>query len=326
MRILISGAGIAGLALSYSLLRGGDHEITVVEKSPALREEGYMIDFFGSGYDAAERLDLLPDLERIHSPVAQLVFMDSQGREKFEISYKAARRLFDGRHFNFLRGDLERVLYSRIVGSVAIRFGVSVESLLECGTTMGARLSDGSEGLFDLVVGADGVHSNVRKLAFGEELGFTRFLGYHAATFILDEPGPFWRGGDAFYTMTLRGRQVGLYPIRGGRLAALFVHRSENRIQDFSREAAAEELRLIYGGLGGTVPEILARIDAAALYFDEVSQIEMPAWSRGRVTLVGDSCQCVSLLAGQGASLAIAGAYILAEEIGRSVLGVSGGF
>lgn len=324
MRILISGAGIAGLTLSYCLQRAGGHEITLVERSPALRDEGYMIDFFGSGYDAAERLGLLPELERIHYPIARLVFLDSRGREKFSIAYRTARRLFDGRHFNFMRGELERVLYSRVRGLVEPRFGVTVEALLQDGATVGARCSDGSEGVYDIVVGADGIHSKVRKLAFGEELGYTRFLGYHTATFILTGPAPLLPTRDAFYTMTAPGRQVGLYPVRGDRLAAFFVHRSDERIADFSCEAATEELRRIYGEMGGVVPEILARIDPQTLYFDEVAQIEMLEWSRGRITLVGDACLCVSLLAGQGASLAMAGAYVLGEEITKSVLGLPG--
>lgn len=315
MRILISGAGIAGLTLAYSLQRSGVHEVTIVEKSGALRDEGYMIDFFGSGYDAAERLGLLADLERIHFPVDRLEFSEPGGRRKFAIRYARIRRLFDGRHFNFLRGDLERLLYTRVAGSVNIRFGVSVESLLECGAMTGARFSDGSEGLFDVVVGADGIHSRVRGLVFGEEREFARFLGYRAATFILPAEAPRLADPDVFTTITAPGKQVGLYPVRGGRSAALFVYRSPEPLGDFSFESAAAELRRVYGGMPGKVAEALARVDRSTFYFDDVTQIEMAGWCRGQLTLVGDACQCVSLVAGQGASLAMAGAFVLAEEL-----------
>jgi 2-polyprenyl-6-methoxyphenol hydroxylase-like FAD-dependent oxidoreductase len=115
--------------------------------------------------------------------------------------------------------------------------------------------------------------------------------------------------------MTVPGRQVALYPIRGGRLATFFLHKDRRRLAGLTRAGAAKELRRVYGDLDWVVPAVLTRCDPAHLYFDAVSQIVMPRWSTGRVTLVGDACQCVSLLAGQGASLAIAGADALATEL-----------
>src|SRR3954462_4742783 len=121
MRVLVSGAGIAGLTLAYCLQRGGI-ECTVIEKEPGLRSEGHMLDFFGAGYDAAERLELLPDLERIRCPIARLVYLKEGGGEKFCIGYPAFRKLFDDRHFHFTRGDLERVLYEKVRDRTVIRF------------------------------------------------------------------------------------------------------------------------------------------------------------------------------------------------------------
>jgi 2-polyprenyl-6-methoxyphenol hydroxylase-like FAD-dependent oxidoreductase len=317
MKILISGAGIAGLTLSF-WLRLGDHDLTVVEKAPSLRDEGYMIDFFGSGYDVSERMLLLGDLEKIHYQISRLAFVDAHGREKFSISYPSFRRLFDGRHFNFMRGDLERLLYSQIQDHLRIQFGMTVESLRQEDGKVEAKFSDGATGVFDLVVGADGAHSQIRKMAFGEEERFSHFLGYYTAAFIIDNPPESLTGADAFYILTAPERQVGVYPIRGDRLATFFVYKARRPVNDFSLASAVRELHNTYDGIGWIVPELLAQCERSSLYFDEVSQIEMPRWSQGRVVLVGDACQCVSLLAGQGASMAMAGAYVLAQELAKA--------
>jgi 2-polyprenyl-6-methoxyphenol hydroxylase-like FAD-dependent oxidoreductase len=169
-----------------------------------------------------------------------------------------------------------------------------------------------------VLVGADGVHSRVRELAFGPEDSFSRFLGYYSAAFIVDDPRMREGVGEAFYTLTVPKRQVAIYPISGGRLATFFIHKAEHLLGDFSPQMVREELHRAYGGMGWIVPELLKRCSQgeSELYFDEVAQIEMPTWSRGRVVLVGDACGCVSLLAGQGASMAMCGAYTLAEELG----------
>lgn len=319
MNVLISGAGIAGLTLAFWLARRG-HGVTVVEKSPDLRDEGYMIDFYGSGYDVAERMGLLPDLNEIHYSIPRLAYVDGRGREQFSVSYAAFRRLFGGRHFNFLRGDLVRVLYAKVQDEVELRFGTTVTSLQqeESGPHVQVSLSDGTGGTYDALVGADGVHSRVRQLAFGEERSFTRFLGYHTGAFILPEIPPELDGGRALYTMNLPGRQVAVYPARDDRLATFFVYQARQVVDAPSAAGACRELGIVYGDLEWIVPRLLEGCGQAGPYFDEVSQIEVPRWRAGRVVLVGDAAYCVSLVAGQGASMAMAGAYILAEELARS--------
>jgi len=324
MNVLVSGAGIAGLTVAFALVRDG-HSVTLVEKSPRLRGEGYMIDFFGSGYDAAEQMGLLPELEAIHYPIPRFAFVDEQGREKFSVSYAHFRRLFGGRHFNFMRGDLERLLHSKVTNSVQLRFGVTIESFVpgeqeEC---VDVVLSDGTIARFDLVIGADGVHSRVRELEFGPERQFARFLGYRTAAFILAER-PRRARADVLYTLNALERQVGVYPISDGRAATFFVYKAHRQLADFSFETAVQELHAEYRGLDWIVPELIDRCDRASLYFDEVSQIELPRWSTGRVVFVGDACQCVSLLAGQGASMAMGGAYVLAQELSRAGRDVRG--
>jgi 2-polyprenyl-6-methoxyphenol hydroxylase-like FAD-dependent oxidoreductase len=317
MKVLIVGAGIAGLTLALSLRRAG-HAVVVIEKAPRLRDDGYMLDFFGPGYDAAERLGLLPAIARIHYPITRLAFVDGGGRERFALPYASLRRLvFGDRHFNFMRGDLERVLHDSLPGLTPIRFGTTVQALASVPGGVDVTLDDGSEQRFDLVVGADGVRSRVRQLAFGPPESFIRRLGYRTLAFVIDDAALQARIGDAFCTLTTPGRQVALYPLRGGRVATFFIHRADEEARDFSPRAARDELRAAYGSCGWLVPELIARA-GDDLYYDEVTQVVAPRWSTGRIVLLGDACQCVSLLAGQGASMAMAAAYVLAEELGQA--------
>ena len=319
MRVLISGGGIAGLTLAWCLERCGMAPL-LVERASQLRDQGYMIDFFGSGYEVGARLGLLHELNQIHYPVTSLTFIDRRGRVRLSLPYPLLRRrLFDDRHFNFMRGDLERLLYDRIAHRVEMRFGVTVETVVQRTSGVVARLSDGSDQECDVLVGADGVHSHIRQLVFGPESCYTRLLGCVAAGFIAGAPPPGLGNLDAFVTLTVPRRQVAVYPLRGGEVATLFLHRVSGPMLDSSDESALRELRSVYGGLDWVVPALLARAPSATnLFCDPVSQIEVPRWSAGRVVLLGDACQCVSLLAGQGAGMAMTGAYVLAEELARS--------
>jgi 2-polyprenyl-6-methoxyphenol hydroxylase-like FAD-dependent oxidoreductase len=321
MRVLIVGAGIAGLTLAW-WLRRRSHEVVLVERAPRLRDEGYMIDFFGSGYDVAERMQLLTELGRIHYPVERLVFVAPDGSERVSLPYPVLRdRLFENRHFNFMRGDLERVLREQLDSGVVFHFGTTISSLVQERERVRVTLSangDDSAGTFDLVVGADGLHSQVRELAFGPEPEMVRYLGFHTAAFVLDDPELASSIGNSFRTLSVPGRQVAIYPIRGGRVATFFVHPDANQRLDSSLAGARRELREVYGGMPWVVPRILDHLDRADhAYLDVVSQVVAPRWHLGRVVLVGDACGCVSLLAGQGASLAMGGAYVLAEELER---------
>jgi 2-polyprenyl-6-methoxyphenol hydroxylase-like FAD-dependent oxidoreductase len=319
LKVLVCGAGIAGLTLALCLERRGQHPI-VVEHAPHLRDEGYMMDFFGSGYDAAERLGLLPDLAAIHYPIDRLAFVDARGRERFALRYPPLRRrLFNERHFNFLRGGLERVLYQGFEGRDAIRFGTTVGSFERQHDALNVVLSDGTRETVDLLVGADGVHSRIRQLAFGDDSQFVRPLDYEMAAFIIDEPLTAIPH-DLFATLTQPHRQVTLYPIRGGYMATFFLHVPAGTVETGARvNSAYESLHRVYGDLNWVVPTLLDRCRMArSVLFDSVMQVQMPRWSEGRVALIGDACWCVSPLAGQGASMAIAGAYVLAEEPDRA--------
>ena len=316
MRAVVVGAGIAGLSLVLRLHRAGWDSI-VLERAPRLRGEGYMLDFWGLGFDASERMGLLPLLEAIHHPISALVFVDGRGRRRLAVRYETLhRRLFKDRHFNFLRGDLEAVLYQEIAEAAHIRFGTTVRTLVQDGPRIEVGLSDGTVESADLVVGADGVHSQIRALVCGPDERFLLTLGQLSAAWILDHV-PALVDPDAFTTLTVPGRMVAIYPIRGHRAATFLAHRTSSGVTDLGEDARMT-LRRIYGDLGWVVPEVLDSLNGVgSIYLDDVAQVRLDRWSRGRVVLLGDAAWCVSLLAGEGASLALAGADLLGTELER---------
>jgi 2-polyprenyl-6-methoxyphenol hydroxylase-like FAD-dependent oxidoreductase len=312
MRVVICGAGIAGLSLAWWLDRDG-WDVLVIERAPGLRDEGYMIDFLGSGYDVAELMGLTPRLVGIHYPVPKIAYVDQNGRRVAGLDYELFHRRQSGRLLNFMRGDLERVLFEELPGSVEVRFGLTIDEVEPEEGQVEVLLSDGERERADLLVGADGIHSRVRKLVFGEEHQFLRPLGLHTAAYVFEDKDLRRDLAGDFRMLSVPGRQVGLYPIREEKVASFFVHRTRAKELPSSY---CEELERVYGDLGWLVPNALRHCgDNLGVYYDQVSQIEMPRWSRGRVTLVGDACQAVSLLAGQGASMAMGGAYLLAREL-----------
>jgi 2-polyprenyl-6-methoxyphenol hydroxylase-like FAD-dependent oxidoreductase len=164
------------------------------------------------------------------------------------------------------------------------------------------------------LVGAEGVHSTVRTRLFGDESHFLRGLGFDTAAFVFNDPTLAQSLNSEIKLLTTPGRQVGVYPVPGGGIAAIFVHRAPTPARPADPLA---ELQRVYGDIGWLIPTALERGVALPIYYDQVAQIELPRWSRGRVALVGDACQAVSVLAAQGASLAMAAAYVLAQEVLR---------
>jgi 2-polyprenyl-6-methoxyphenol hydroxylase-like FAD-dependent oxidoreductase len=324
MRILVVGAGIAGITAALELHRAG-FEVSLMERSRELRSSGYMIDFLGPGYDVAERMGLLPALGKIHRPFGHLLFVDGAGHHRADLAYARLRRqMFGGRHFNFLRGDLERVLFAALEGKVRVLFGCSPMDLDPTGTLVKVRTNTGAYETYDLVVGADGVHSRVRELAFLAGESSTIFLGGHSAAYVIphaiDRLPP-----DAFVTLSGPGFMASAYPLGDNRVATFFAHRAPGWLEGRTPATCRRELESVYRGKGWFVDELLDAFPSnGEVYFDDVAQIETLRWSEGRVVLVGDAAGCVSLLAGQGASLAMFGAYVLARELEKRPSDVSG--
>ena len=315
MRVLISGAGIAGPTLAYWLHRYG-FEPTLVERAPRLRTGGYVIDFWGAGFEVAGRMQLLDEIKHQGYAVDQVRVVDRTGKPVAGFPAAAFARATLGGYVSLSRGDLAALIFASIESRVETIFGDSISTICETGHGVNVTLASGIQREFDLVVGADGLHSRVRELVFGPEYRFERFLGYKAAAFGIDGYRP---RDELIYVMyTEVGRQVARFAMRDDRTMFLFIFADPDP-ESGGLPSQKELLRRRFGGRGWECPSILDALDRCGeFYFDRVSQIRMDVWSRGRVALVGDAAHCVSLLAGQGSALAMVGAYILAGELHRA--------
>jgi 2-polyprenyl-6-methoxyphenol hydroxylase-like FAD-dependent oxidoreductase len=317
MKIAINGAGIAGPALAYWLLHHG-HEPVLIEKASAPRTGGYVIDFWGAGYDIAEKMGILPRLLDLGYQVGEVRFVDADGRKSGGFSTDVFTRMTGGRFTSLQRSDLAATIYSAVEGKVETVFGDGIASIEEAADRVHVGFDHAAPRDFDLVIGADGLHSRVRSLTFGEEAGFERFLGYHVAAFELTGYRP--RDELTYVSQALAGRQVSRFSKRDDRTLFMFCYREKKPApvpeDDAGRRAA---LRREFADMKWEVPAILdAMDDVENIYFDRVSQLEMPRWTKGRAALIGDAAACVSLLAGEGCGLAMTEAYVLAGEIGRA--------
>ena len=316
--VLISGAGIAGPTLAWWLVRHG-FAPTVVESAPEPRTGGYVIDFWGVGYDVAERMGLVPALRERGYRVTEVRIVNELGRRVAGFDGGVLRAATHDRYITIMRGDLAEAIFATVADEVETIFGDSVAGLEEDDGGVTVRFDHGQVRRFDLVVGAGGLHSVVRKLVFGPELWFEKYLGYYTAAF--SAPHYPHRDEGVYVSYSVPGRQIARYALRDGR-SAFFLILAADRTLAYLRhdvEAQKEALWAAFGGLGWEAAEIMGAMDSADdLYFDSVSQARVPHWSRGRVALLGDAAYCPSLLAGQGSAFAMAGAYVLARELARA--------
>ena len=316
MQVLISGAGIAGPTLAFWLKKYGIAP-TLVEAAPALRTSGYVIDFWGLGYDIAEKMGLLSDITRLGYRTQELRIVDDSGRRLSGFGGELFRELTGGRYITLGRSDLSKLIYDRISGSCKIIFGDSIAGLREAGAEVHVQFEHGGERRFDLVIGADGLHSRVRKLVFGPQDRYEKDLGYRVAAF--ETAGYRPRNELVYLVHSAPGRQVGRFALHDDRTLFLFIFASRGEPEPNGIAAQKAILRKVFEGDGWELPQILRALDTCDdFYFDRVSQIGMAAWSRGRIALVGDAAFCVSLLAGQGSALAMTAAYVLAGELATS--------
>ncbi len=321
--ILISGAGIGGPTLAHWLKRAG-FSPTLVETSPELRTGGYVVDFWGLGYDIAARMGLLSDINRVGYHMRELKVVDGAGRRAAGFGTKVFHELTGGRFVTLGRSDLSRLIFDRMKDTSEIIFGNEIVALEEHSGGVDVQFQHGGARRFDLVIGADGLHSGVRKLVFGPQDQFEKSLGYGVAAFEVQGYRP--RDEQVYVTYGLPGRQLARFAMHEDRTLFLFVFSNDYGAPDNATDLKSHDLRSQKALLRAAFAEgewecarILDALDATEdLYFDRVSQIQMETWSRGRVALVGDAAFCVSLLAGQGTALAMTAAYVLAGELSRS--------
>lgn len=311
MRILISGAGPAGLALANCLLDAGMAPV-IVEKAPALRTAGYAVGLHLGGWEVAERLGLIDALKARAISIQQADYRDARGRKLFSYNYRHLSAACGERMLVILRDALQEVLVERLAGRVPIRYGTTVTALADEGEAVEVGFSDGSSEHFDLVVAADGYRSGVRELQFGPHSEFLKPLGYRSAAWRLPSSQAMDCDYAAFMDIDL---QAGLYQVGDGTVSTLFCWRDE----EISRVPAEERTARIasrFSHWPALVSDTFRNgVDWSDGFFDTICQVEVPQWSRGRVVLIGDAAHCMTFLSGQGTSTAVVGAYVLAAEL-----------
>lgn len=315
MKVAINGAGIAGTALAYWLSRLG-HEVLLVERAPRLRTGGYILNLWGIGYDAIERMGLLPTLLALQYDTDELRMVDVQGRTRGYYSSQVLQRLANGRIASLARSDIAAAIHGLLDGRVETIFGDSIATIEDDGVRASICFERGASREVDLVIGADGLHSRVRQIAFGPDNWFEHSMGCHVASFEIAGYRP--REERLYVACTTPGRYIARFPVRDDKTLVFMLLRDEylqgvRPADDAGRKAVLKDA---FSGMGWECPAILSALeDAGEVYFDSISQMRMESWAKGRVALVGDSAACPSLIAGEGAGFALAQAYVLAGEL-----------
>lgn len=317
--VLISGAGVAGATLAY-WLRAKGFTVTVVERSPGPRLGGQAVDIRGVALEVMTRMGLREQMRAARTTMHGMSMMDGSGNELFRSEeYAMSSGRLDSDDVELLREDLTAMLHKATADGVEYVFGDSITELRQNEHDVRVEFEHGGFRTFDLVIGADGMHSTVRRLAFGPEERFVTHLGQYLAIF----PMPNVLGLDnwqVWFTDEPSGAGGVAYPVRDNtELRVTLGFTSDPITYDYRDLPAQRQLVTEHlAGLGWEVPRLLAAMaDAPHFYFDAMAQIHLDRWTTNRVALVGDAGYCASALSGQGTSLAIVGAYVLADELGR---------
>jgi 2-polyprenyl-6-methoxyphenol hydroxylase-like FAD-dependent oxidoreductase len=313
--VLISGAGVAGPTLAFLLARHGFRP-TIVERAGGLRSSGNPVDVRGPALPVAEELGIMPQLRAAATQATSMLVIDAKGRPAGRVPMPSSKSAAGNREVELPRGDLAAILQEAARDDAELLWDDTITSVDQDGRGVDVTFEQAAPRRFDLVIGADGLHSAVRRLVFGPERDFVRHMGVWVATMPLEGPAEYPH--DVLVHNT-PGRLVSIHPSTGRAMAA-FIFRGP-MVDGFDHRDTAQHKRIVteaYAGAGWIVPQLLEQLRATPdLYFDSVSQVRLPSWSDGRVALLGDAASCVSLF-GDGSSLAMAGAHTLAAALAAS--------
>ncbi|MFD8321101.1 FAD-dependent monooxygenase [Kitasatospora purpeofusca] len=321
--VLISGAGIAGTALAHWLDRYG-FRVTVVERAPSLRGGGQPVDIRGNALEVVDRMGLLAEVAARRTGLRGMSVVDGDGRELSRTTERTASGgPVDGPDVEILRDELAELIAGVAGSGVEYRFDDSIDTLVQYGDGVQVRFRDGEERSFDLVVGADGLHSNTRRLVFGPEEEYLHPIGMYVAGWSvpnhlgLDRWEVVHRPGDSSERMCM------VMTVRDNAELRVFVgFGSDEPVGRMLPRDPAQQRRLVAevaADLRWEVPRFLAALDDTEVFhYDVVAQIKMDRWSNDRVALLGDAGYCCSPLTGQGTSVALTAAYVLAGELHRA--------
>ncbi|MFT9294876.1 MAG: FAD-dependent monooxygenase [Acetobacter orientalis] len=314
-RALIVGLGIGGMSAAITLTRQGWTPV-IIERAPERRKGGYFIGLRDEGKNAAAALGVLDGMEKRTPDHIQFWDVRKNGTRK---------RIADltqetNAPIAVLRGDIEEALWHGIKGKVEVRFGTTPVAIVNGATQAQVTLRDKSgqeiTETYDLVIGADGVRSTVRKLVFGPDEAFFHSVGTMLCAFPLARPVEGFKPGDGLMVADVK-RTLTVFPLEGRPSTALFSYRTKNP-EKASKKDPLSTLRPIFADLdvGGIISKALEDLSATNDFlFDSVQMVKMPRWSKGRVLLLGDSAWCLTLYSGMGASAGMIGGQVLGEAL-----------
>ncbi|MDZ7882118.1 MAG: FAD-dependent monooxygenase [Mycobacterium sp.] len=316
MRVLISGASIAGPVLAYWLTRRG-FEVTVVERAPQLRKTGgHAIDLFGPAMEIAEEMGVLDAVMAHATGTERITFHRRGARRPAQIDYHKLSSALSDRHVEIMRDDLSEIFYDVGRDAVEYVFGDHITGIATDGTVTFAR---GAARQFDLVIGADGLHSGVRQLVFGADSGHEEFLGAYLS--VVSVPKSLARDGEMAGFIDVDRTAMIYTADHLDDARAVFLFRPVDDFRYDHRDSPSQQRQLAdrFAGMSAEVDRWLNELERTpAFYFDAITQLQLTSWSRGRVTLVGDAGYCPGPAVGGSTSLAVIGAYVLAGELQRA--------
>ncbi|MFE9324339.1 FAD-dependent monooxygenase [Nocardia sp. NPDC052278] len=310
--VLISGASVAGPALAFWLARYG-FTVTVVEQAPTLREGGYKVDIRGVAMEVVDRMGLMPQVREASTAMRGGAWVDDAGKALATLGPELIGLRSPGDD-EVLRGDLAHILFDATKSAVEYLFGDSITGLVQQADGVTVRFRNSAPRVFDLVIGADGMHSAVRRLTFGPTEQFARHTGMAACVISV----PNYLNLDHWELVhPTPGQVVQVYSTQRTTAKAQFIFQAPEQLPDRRDRAAQQQLVIdAFADAGWETPNLVRAIpESPDFYFDSVSQIHLDRWSDGRVAVVGDAAYCPSPLSGQGTSMALVGAYVLAGEL-----------